>query len=181
MTRVLVVAAALPLWLALAACAGHGGPSSPATSVVTVLSVNATMVRDVDGDTIVAKVARATEKVRLIGIDTPESVKPDTPVMCFGEEASRFTGSLLPRGTRLHLELDAETRDVYGRLLAYVYRAGDGLFVNLELARQGYAQPLTIAPNTAHATQFIAAANDAKAARRGLWGACTGFDVPATR
>ncbi len=75
------------------------------------------------------------EKVRLIGIDTPETKKPDTPVQCFGPEASAYTAALVPVGTKVHLERDAEARDVYGRLLAYVYRADDGLFVNLDVIR----------------------------------------------
>ena len=73
------------------------------------------------------------ERVRLIGIDTPETVDPRKPVQCFGKEASDHTKALLPAGTAVRLERDAEARDRYDRLLAYVYRASDGLFVNLEL------------------------------------------------
>jgi micrococcal nuclease len=142
-------------------------------------AANATMVRDVDGDTIVAKVRSNTVHVRLVGVDAPESVKPDTPVMCYGKEAAAFTSAMLPPGTALHLELDKESRDKYGRLLAYVYRASDGLFVNLALASDGYADVLTIKPNTAHRVAFEDAVAAAKAGRVGLWGACSGFDVPA--
>ena len=78
------------------------------------------------------------------------------------------------------MERDAEARDPYGRLLAYVYRAADGAFVNLELARGGYARQLSIAPNTAYADLFGAAVSEAQQAGRGLWGACSAFGVPAS-
>ena len=67
---------------------------------------------------------------------------------------------------------DAERRDRYGRLLAYVYREPDGLFVNAKLVRRGYAQPLTIAPNVAHASEFRRLARSARRGGRGLWAAC---------
>ena len=72
----------------------------------------------------------------------------------------------------MRLEFDAERRDRYGRLLAYVYREPDGLFVNAELVRRGYAQPLTIAPNVAHAAEFRRLARTARRGGRGLWAAC---------
>jgi micrococcal nuclease len=112
--------------------------------------------------------------VRLIGVDTPETRHPTKPVQCYGEEASRHTAGLLPPGTRVRLVGDVEPRDRYGRTLAYVYRARDGLFVNAELVRDGYAQPLTIPPNVAHAEEFVSLAQQAREAGRGLWGACGG-------
>ncbi|UDY36983.1 thermonuclease family protein [Dermatobacter hominis] len=133
---------------------------------------NATVVRVVDGDTLVADLGGAEERVRLIGIDTPESVKQGAPVECFGKEASKHTGELLPEGTRVRLVLDVEERDRYERLLAYVYRASDGLFVNLALAADGYAGLLTYPPNVAHTDEFRRAVADARAAGAGLWGAC---------
>jgi micrococcal nuclease len=148
------------------------GSSTVASTTSTVLAANATVLRVVDGDTIHARVAGRDETIRLIGIDTPETVKPNTPVQCFGEEASHRTKALLPSGTPLQLVRDAEARDDYGRLLAYVYRAGDGLFVNLELAEDGFAVPLTVPPNVAHTDEFVAAASDARRAGRGLWSAC---------
>jgi micrococcal nuclease len=131
-----------------------------------------TIVRVVDGDTVVAHLPGGDEKVRLIGIDTPETVDPRKPVQCYGPEASARTKQLLPKGTAIRMERDAEARDRYGRLLAYVYRAGDGTFVNLALATEGFAHPLTIAPNVAYADRFAAAIADARAAGRGLWSAC---------
>jgi micrococcal nuclease len=111
------------------------------------------------------------ETIRYIGVDTPESVKPGTPVECFAKRASAFNARLVG-GERVRLLLDAEHRDRYGRLLAYVYRARDGLFVNAALVRRGYAQPLTIPPNVAHAGEFRRLAAAARRAGRGLWSAC---------
>ena len=133
---------------------------------------NATVERVVDGDTIIVRAGGRRERVRLIGIDTPESVKPNTPVQCFAIEASNRTKALLPPGTPVRLVGDVEQRDRYKRLLAYVYRARDDLFVNLVLAREGYAVPYTFPPNVAHTAEFVAAAAEARDAHRGLWSAC---------
>ena len=133
---------------------------------------DATVDRVVDGDTIVARIAGSTERVRLIGIDTPESVDPRRPVECFGKEASKHTAELLPEGTAVRLVRDVEARDRYGRLLAYVYRSRDDLFVNLELAEDGYASVATYPPNVAHVAEFTRAAAEARREGRGLWSAC---------
>jgi micrococcal nuclease len=122
--------------------------------------------RVVDGDTIVLA---GGERVRYIGIDTPESVKPGTPVQCFAKAASHENARLVA-GRKVRLRFDAERRDRYGRLLAYVYR--DRLFVNEELVRRGFATTLTIPPNVAHADDFVRAAREARRAGRGLWRAC---------
>jgi micrococcal nuclease len=129
------------------------------------------VTRITDGDTIRVMVGGVEEKVRYIGVDTPESVKPGTPVQCFAKAASAFNAKLV-EGRRVRLETDAEARDRYGRLLAYVYREPDGLFVNAELVRGGYAQPLTIAPNVRFAERFRTLAADARRRGAGLWGAC---------
>ncbi len=131
-----------------------------------------TVVRVVDGDTVHVRLGDGrVEKVRYIGIDTPESVKPGTPVQCYAKAASARNAELVD-GERVTLRTDAEARDRYGRLLAYVYRDRDDLFVNLALASEGYAVPLTIPPNVAHAEEFRAAAAKARRADRGLWQAC---------
>ncbi len=161
-------------WL-LAVILLGGCSAAPAARSATTggeYTPNATVVRVVDGDTIVARVDGVEEKVRLIGIDTPETKKEDSPVECFGPEASAFTAGLLPPGTPVHLERDVEARDRYGRLLAYVYLA-DGTFVNLTIVREGYASVLTIAPNVTHAGKFVAAARAAEAADAGLWSGCS--------
>ncbi|MEN9646593.1 MAG: hypothetical protein RL238_3262 [Actinomycetota bacterium] len=164
----------VPLLVLLAACS-HAASSAPGPSTSPpALTPNATMVRVTDGDTITVRIDGQQEKVRLIGIDTPETKKPDTPVQCFGPEATAFTTSLLPEGTPLHLERDVEPRDKYGRLLAYVYLATDGTFVNLQIVRQGYARLLTFPPNVAHVDEFVEAARAAERDDIGLWAGCTG-------
>ena len=174
-----------PGWLVvLAGACTFGAHASSATTTLnssatpnsfgTALRSNATIVRVIDGDTVDAKIMGHEERIRLIGIDTPETVKPHTPVQCYGPDASAFTKHTLPPGTLVMIVRDAEARDDYGRLLGYVYRSSDDLFVNLELATLGFARPLTISPNDAHALDFVAAATAAQAAHRGLWGQCTG-------
>jgi micrococcal nuclease len=136
-------------------------------------SARARLERVIDGDTIVAQVAGHEERVRYIGIDTPETVKPNTPVQCFGPQAHDLNARLLgAAGTPLTLRFDRELRDRYERLLAYVYRAQDGLFVNARLIDAGAARTLEIAPNTGHATQLSDLQHTARAAGRGLWSAC---------
>lgn len=141
---------------------------------------NAVVTAIVDGDTIDVDVGGREERVRLIGIDTPEVAHPafgDRPpneAECFGDEAHQYTGELLVVGSGVRLERDVVARDDYGRLLAYVYRAADGAFVNYEIVRHGLAQPLTIAPNTTFAELFVAAARSAEHDAVGLWAACSG-------
>jgi micrococcal nuclease len=142
---------------------GRGGRDSPTFGTAQVLRV-------VDGDTISVRVGGHTERVRYIGIDTPESVKPGTPVQCFAERAAAANAALVA-GRRVRLVGDAEQRDRYGRLLAYVYR-DDGSFVNAMLVRDGYARTLTIPPNVAHAAEFLRLARAAREDGRGLWRAC---------
>ncbi len=154
----------------LAGCGSDGGAPTPSGR-----SVEARVLRVVDGDTIVASVEGADQYVRYIGVDTPETVKPGTPVECFGERASAENHHLVD-GRTVRLVFDQERRDVYGRLLAYVYTtpAGGGgpRFVNAALVRDGYARTLTIAPNTAHAPLLDRLAARAGKAGRGLWGRC---------
>jgi micrococcal nuclease len=152
------------LVLALATC---GACSTGTTDDGPENEGEATIERVVDGDTLVLQ---DSTRVRLIGIDTPETVDPRRPVECFGAEASARTKELLPAGTRVLLEYDVERTDRYGRTLAYVYRADDDLFVNLALARDGYAEQLTVPPNVAHADDFGRAVDEAREAERGLWG-----------
>jgi micrococcal nuclease len=141
--------------------------SGPFAAVPTVTKV-------IDGDTIDVRIGRQVRRIRLIGIDTPETKDPRKPVQCFGKEASARTAALLPPGTEVRLERDVEETDVYDRTLAYVYRASDGLFVNLSLVAEGLADTLRIAPNTAHASAFAEAAARARNQQLGLWKACKG-------
>jgi micrococcal nuclease len=132
-------------------------------------SAIAYVTRAVDGDTVEVRLDGETEDVRYIGVDTPETVKPDTPVQCFGPQASRFNHRLVER-QRVRLVFDEEQRDVYGRLLAYVY-LGDR-FVNAELIRQGLARTLTIPPNDRFARRLKRLEIAAARTGRGIWGAC---------
>lgn len=138
------------------------------------------VTKHVDGDTLHVTIGGRDETVRFIGIDTPETHGRGGLRECFGKEASKRTAQLLPLGTRVRLVRDVEARDRYRRLLAYVYRVSDNLFVNLELARQGYAAVLTYPPNVAHTSEFVAAAADARERNRGLWQRCGDADVPIT-
>lgn len=132
-------------------------------------SVSTYVTRVVDGDTVEVELEGETEDVRYIGVDTPETVKPEEPVECFGPQASAFNHRLV-EGKRVRLVFGVERRDQYGRLLAYVYR-GDS-FVNAILLRRGFARTLTIPPNDRYAERFKRLEIAASRAGRGLWGAC---------
>ncbi len=125
--------------------------------------------RVVDGDTAKVFYEGDSEYVRYIGIDTPESVKPNSPVECFAEEAKRFNADAI-EGRQMKLVFDEEQRDHYDRLLAYVYV--DGRMLNAELLRRGYATVLEVSPNTSRTNQFSDLENAAREAGRGLWSAC---------
>jgi micrococcal nuclease len=154
------VVAVIAIWRPPTPGGGAGVPSSD--GVVT---------RVVDGDTIHVSLAGQDETVRYIGVDTPESVKPGTPVQCFAKAASAANERLV-HGRRVRLAYDAERRDRYGRLLAYVYRAEDDAFVNARLVQDGYARTLTIPPNVRYADRFAVLARGAREQQRGLWRAC---------
>jgi len=133
------------------------------------LPATGTVERVVDGDTFVLA---GGARVRLLGIDTPETVDPDRPVGCFGPQASAYSKHLLT-GRRVRLVYDREHHDVYGRLLAYVYLDGrPPLFVNRRLIERGFARTLSIPPNTAHAHELAAAERYAALTGAGLWAAC---------
>lgn len=171
--RMAGLVAVVAVVVALAVGCGRAGPPLPTASAaegVLPAGVDVAVDRVVDGDTLVVT---GGERVRLIGIDTPETKDPKRPVGCYGKEASAFTTSLLAGGTKVRLVGDAEQRDKYGRLLAYVYRRADGLFVNAELLRRGFAQLLTIPPNVAHTDEFVALSRQARDGSQGLWGACS--------
>ncbi len=141
-------------------------------------AAHATVEHVVDGDTVDLTFATGIERVRLLGVDTPETVKPNTPVQCFGPEASARTKALLVPGASVRVTRDAEARDRYGRLLLYVYRSADGMFVNRALVAEGYARILSISPNTAHASELSAAAATARRTGRGLWSRCGTPQIP---
>lgn len=139
---------------------------------------NATVERVVDGDTIVADIGGTRERVRLLGIDTPESVAEDRPDQCYGAESSEYLKALLPPGTPITIIRDVEARDRFDRLLGYIVRTDDQLFINLDLIEKGFAGPFSLKPNTFYTELFATAAARAEADGVGLWGVCGGPDVP---
>ena len=130
------------------------------------------VVRVVDGDTVVIHLSGRDEHVRLIGIDTPETVDPRKPVQCFGKEASRRAAALLPSGTPVRLERDVEARDQYDRALGYLWVGSNQ--INWLMIRMGWAVMLTYPPNVQYVEHFRSAEQKARAEKRGLW-AIDGF------
>jgi micrococcal nuclease len=161
--------------LALALLCGRGevgGPNGSHEERVTSNGQSAKrayVTRVIDGDTVAVRIGGRDDEVRYIGIDTPETVKPGTPVQCFGPQASAVNHRLVENRS-VRLVFDRERRDVYRRLLAYVYVGHR--FVNARLVRRGYARTLTIPPNVSHAGLFHRLARVAGRTGRGLWGAC---------
>jgi micrococcal nuclease len=135
----------------------------------------ATVTKVVDGDTVhVTLSGGKEERVRFIGVDTPESTKEVEP---YGKEASAYTKSRLD-GRKVWLELDVEERDRYGRLLAYIWLeqpASDSeaevraKMYNAELLLNGYAQVMTIPPNVKYADLFVKLQQEAREVNKGLW------------
>ena len=160
---------ALVVVLAAASLAGwrlgtaRSGADSPTVRVVAV----------VDGDTVDVAWAGQRERVRLLGVDTPETVAPDRPVGCYGPEAAAFTQQRL-QGRTVRLQFDRERRDRFGRLLAYV--DVEGRRFNDDLLAGGYARLLVIPPNGRHARAMLDRELEARSAGRGLWGACSAGD-----
>lgn len=165
----------LALFVALAVIGARGlWPSPRAREPVAAgraQEIPARVTRIVDGDTIKVSIAGQADTVRYIGVDTPETRRPGTPIECFGRAASAHNRRLVD-GREVLLATDAEPRDRYGRLLAYVYRRPDGLFVNAALVRDGYATTLTIPPNVRHAGRLLQAQRAARRRGAGLWSAC---------
>lgn len=129
------------------------------------------VTRVVDGDTIEVRLRGGRiEDVRLIGVDTPETVHPTVGVECFGPAAANFTKSHL-EGESVRLEYDVERRDRYGRLLAYVWL--DGVMFNKTLVARGFASVSTYPPNVRYVDRFLDAQREARSHDRGLWAGCT--------
>jgi len=132
---------------------------------------SASVVRVVDGDTFVARVGSGPNvRVRVIGVDTPETVKPDTPVRCYGRQASAFTKHLLPVGTVIRAAHETGgDLDRYGRQLWDVWLP-DGRFLESVLAASGAARAYPFPPQIEHARLLAQLAARARTERRGLWG-----------
>ena len=154
---------------------GGGAPPDLATSEAERAAwpdapkdaISVKVARVSDGDTFVATVNGRRERIRVIGVDTPESVAPNQPVEPYGKEASDFAKHYLD-GETVRLAGDAEPRDRYGRMLAYVWLE-DGTFWNALLVAEGYAQQLTIPPNVTYERLFRRLVSEARREDRGLW------------
>ncbi len=132
------------------------------------------VIRVIDGDTIIVEVDGVQEKIRLIGVDTPEVVDPRKTVQCFGKEASEFTKNILTNA-RVRLESDPSQgeRDRYGRLIRYVFLS-DGTLLNKTIIMEGYGHEYTYRLPYRHQTEFKTAERIARESQKGLWavGAC---------
>ena len=169
-------ARALAIFLVLASLLGFASPAFAPSPPYPLPNgergeLTGTVVRTVDGDTVWVRVASGVEKVRYIGIDTPEVHHPTRGEEPGGRAATAVNDRLV--GDRaVRLEPDVQLRDRHGRLLAYVWVTrpdGGELMVNAELVRLGYAQVMTIPPNVRHAEMFRKLAAEAREQRRGLW------------
>ncbi|MCB0975322.1 MAG: thermonuclease family protein [Actinobacteria bacterium] len=160
----LIVAAAIMGWVV---AIGRGDPLQNDKPVIGRIEVH--VVGVADGDTIDVEFRGHVSTVRLLGIDTPETHHPNKPVQCFGPEASAWTTSTL-MGATVELEFDQQRRDVYDRLLAWVWL--DGELVNTTLVKLGYARLLLIPPNLAHGRALLTALESAQGRQAGLWASC---------
>jgi micrococcal nuclease len=179
--RALLSGATLVAVLLIGSCSTENstGPRTPDAPIVTSTGAtstsrgsprsNALVTRVVDGDTVEADFRSRTLTVRLIGIDTPESVAPGEPVQCLAIKASSYATERL-EGEPVLLQFDVERIDPYGRTLAYVW-LGDELF-NETLVRKGYAFVTTYPPNVRYVDRFRAAQRGARSSGRGVWGRC---------
>ena len=147
--------------------APHRGPRL-ATTATTATTMRGLVAYVIDGDTIIVTARARRTRVRLLGLDAPET----TPRRdCFGARAVAGLRRLLPTGTAILLAVDRRRADPYGRALGYVWRA-DGMFINRDLIRRGYATTLFLEPTGPYRAEFAAAEALARAARAGLWRVC---------
>jgi micrococcal nuclease len=155
--------------------------ASPSLLLAETERESAPLISVTDGDTIAVQIGRHKEKVRLIGIDTPESRINDrarlqaerskrdvSTILRMGKQSGKALKEMAAPGTSVQLEYDVRERDKYGRLLAYVYLP-HGTMLNEEMLKKGYAQLLTMPPNVRYVKRFTAALEEAKKERRGLW------------
>jgi micrococcal nuclease len=149
--------------------------AGPAKGTRAPKVISAQVLDVIDGDTIRVALGKAVEKVRYIGIDTPETNHPTRGLEPGGREATEVNRLLLAR-REIRLELDVQERDRYGRLLAYVY-VGDQM-VNAELVRRGFAQVMTVPPNVRHQDLFVKLQREAREGKRGLWAEPTEAPTP---
>lgn len=151
------------------------------TTVSAKAENTATVTRVVDGDTIKVMYEGHPDRIRFIGVDTPESFpnrkaykdsrksgQDIDVIVAQGQSAKKFTQGILPKGQKVLLEFDVEPRDRYKRILAYVYLP-DGRMVNEVIIKEGYASPMTIPPNVKYQKRFLTAYQYARDHNKGLW------------
>ena len=167
---------ALAVLLCASACSSLPAPNRASSSLSTQQATSsigrrelAAVQRVVDGDTFIALEGTRRFRVRLIGVDTPETVKPGAPIGCFGPEASAYAKRVLT-GRQVRLVYDVDRYDRYGRTLAYVFVGKT--FFNLDLVQHGYAVVETVPPDVAHVEDFVAAQRVARASHLGHWLKC---------
>lgn len=156
-------------------------PTPELAPTATPALVAAEVVEVVDGDTLKVRIDGHVVTVRLIGVDTPESVDPSSPVQCYAREATAFTRDMVARAqNQVLLERDVSETDQYGRLLRYVWlEHPDGRrMLNYELVSQGFARVATFPPDVRYAELFLQLEREARSQGRGLWGACPAFGAP---
>lgn len=166
-----IVAGAVALGFVATACT-----QAPASQTASDRN-GATVVRVIDGDTIVADLSGAETTIRLLNIDTPETKHPDKPVQCLGVEAADYTKSLLAPGDRIELAYDVQRLDPYGRTLAGVYK--DGNLVNADIAAAGLGVAVLFQPNERFYPEVLAAEQRAQESGEGLYSAAIDCTIPA--
>ena len=127
-----------------------------------------TVVRVIDGDTLIVSINNGDHTIRLLNVDTPETKDPNQPVECLGPQASKYLEETLPKGTHIRLEFDVERHDKYGRTLAGVFTS-DGSLVNAEIAREGLGIPVQFGQNRKFLPPVQAAYEQARTAKTGLF------------
>lgn len=150
--------------LALVGAACTAQPSG--TAAASARAADARVVRVIDGDTVVLQIGAEQERVRLIGMDTPERKDP------LGPQATAFVRALLPVGTAVSYVTDVDIRDRYDRMLAYVWVGAAGppnTMLNARIVEAGWARIMTIPPNVRHVDLFLRLQREARAAKRGMW------------
>lgn len=179
--KIVMVLLVCSFFTALYGCLGSGSDfgtrqvivqSEPDEPAAPVLSQLYDVVRVCDGDTIVVAMGGdiGDIRVRLIGIDTPESVNPNKELNCKnGEIASDYMKSLLPDGSKVYLEYDEQQYDEYGRILAYVYLDDGETMLEDLLLEAGMAETMDIPPNSKYADVFSALESGARDTDTGFW------------
>ena len=137
-----------------------------------------TVVRVIDGDTLVVSINNGDHTIRLLNVDTPETKDPNQPVECLGPQASKYLEEALPKGTKVRLEFDVERHDKYGRTLAGVF-SPDGSLVNAEIARKGLGIPVQFGENRKFLPPVQAAYEEARTAESGLFSKEIDCTLPA--